>query len=226
MKKSLFILFLLTCSLFAISFVNAQVNVNPENIEDPLGIGINPQELPQNPEDIQNASTTYLTQEWTKILEKYPLGQVLLAISDFLTKLNPLFNLILGVDYSLSWAFVFAVLIWLILFLFLFNPVGAILGNKVFGFIAAFIITCLIGVSGVIKQAVDLLSFMISNTWIAWTSLAIALLIGFLMLKLGKASKELIEKKKEEEAKEKTKQDREIISTVADAEKEGLTGEI
>lgn len=190
---------------------------------DPLGVGVDPVKLAdKKPEDLVSDSSSYLKQEWIKFIEKDEFGKYIVGFSNFLKTLNPLFKIILGVDYSLSWAFVFAVIIWLTLFFFLLKPTEAIFGNPFFGFIGAFAISSLVGLAGVIKKVVDMLTFMITNAWIAWVALAVTIFISIIFEKLGGNFKKAIEEMKEKQAKQRTAQDREIIHADAEVSKKNL----
>ena len=213
MKKKRFYFFAIILAIFIFSFslLHAQI------------IGFNNSgSLPSSQDEAKQVTSDYLKQEWTKILEKNQFGQILLGISDFLKNFNPLFNIIFGFEYSLSWAFVFAVIVWLILFFFVLKPTQAILGNKWLGLLAAFLISSLVGVSGVIKQAVTFMAFVINNTWIAWISFFIALLILFLMAKFGKSLGKTIKKEQEKNKKRKLEEDREVIHAEAEVAKKQL----
>jgi len=166
----------------------------------------------------------YLKQEWKKMLEQNKVGKVLLAISDFIEKLNPFFKIVLGVEYSLSWAFVFAIALWIILFMILYYPIKGMFDKTWIAIIASFAVTSLIGISGVIKKAVDLLSTIISKPWLAWLALGITIVIAAIIIYLGGGLKQILEKEREKAAKEKTEKDRKIIETSAKVEKENLKG--
>ena len=56
--------------------------------------------------------TSYLLNEWTKVLETNAAGRVLVTISEFLQKANPLIEKLIGWPYELSWAFFFALVLW------------------------------------------------------------------------------------------------------------------
>ena len=176
--------------LLAISFLPIASPQDVPGMEEAPLVGTiqNASERLQNISQGQNKSE-YLKQEWRSFLEKKKSGQMILKASDFVKNFNPLFKVILGVEYSLSWAFLFAVVFWFILFLFLANPVSTILNNRLFGIIGSFVIASLIGLSGVIKKAVDLLSFILGNLWIALISFVIAIIIALLFEKLGKIIK-------------------------------------
>tara|TARA_Y100000310_G_scaffold345546_1_gene466328 strand:+ start:1830 stop:2495 length:666 start_codon:yes stop_codon:yes gene_type:complete len=216
MKKAgaLSILLILSISLIAAQDF-AGIEQGLEDLEEK---GEQAEELVDTITD-EEARAQYLKKEWTKILEKTKAGKIILSISDFLAKFNPLFKIVLGVEYSLSWAFIFSVLIWLILFGLIFLPASSIFDNKLTGLITTIVITSLIGIGGVIKKAIDFLSLMINNIWIALVSLLIALAVAFL---IGKMMKQSIKEEKEESKKEKTTRHRKIIKTEAKVAEEEL----
>jgi hypothetical protein len=219
MKKGTKILLsLISLLLLAIFLITIQSkNVAAENAPQPAyPFGLNPekiQDLPQTPEEASNVTTTYLKQEWTKILDKTQAGKVILKISDFLTYLNFFWKPVFGIEYSLSWAFIFSIAIWAILFYLVFGPLTAITKNKIVSIIGGFCIASLVGTAGIIKKAVDLLGFVIANTWIAWISLVIAILIMFLIGALSGQLKAYLKKQKEQAEKDKTERAQKIIQT-------------
>jgi hypothetical protein len=166
----------------------------------------------------------YLTREWRTILSKNKWGQRLLGISDFIKIFDPLFKVILGTGYTLSWAFFLSVAIWLMLFLFFVNPISTAVNNRLIGIVISFILTSLIGVSGVIKKAVDFMATVVNNWWIASLSLVVALVIVFVFEKLGKVVSKYLKKLKEDAEKTQTKLDRRAISADAEISKERLEG--
>lgn len=187
-------------------------------IENPLEDGIdNLREEFENISDItedEDARSEYLTQEWTKLLEKTKAGKILLGISNFFSKLSPLFKIILGIEYSLSWAFFLAVLIWLTLFLIL-NPVVSVLfDNRIIGIIASIIITSLIGISGTIKKAVDTISEIVTNKTILTISIIITILIVIIGYFLGKIFGKYLENLREESEKTKTEESEKKIQAL------------
>ena len=78
------------------------------------------EKIPRDSDEAKEAATSYLKQEWRKILEKYVLGRGVLSISDFFKNFNPLFNLILGIEYSLSWFFFLSLIGWIVVFLIVY----------------------------------------------------------------------------------------------------------
>ncbi|HUS49389.1 MAG TPA: hypothetical protein VMZ91_04450 [Candidatus Paceibacterota bacterium] len=218
---------LLILNLFAVS-VKAQLSDTglPSGLEGDVE---KIQNLTEKGQDIiektkEEEGREYLKQEWKKMLEQNKVGKVLLAISDFIEKLNPFFKIVLGVEYSLSWAFVFAIALWIILFMILYYPIKGMFDKTWIAIIASFAVTSLIGISGVIKKAVDLLSTIISKPWLAWLALGITIVIAAIIIYLGGGLKQILEKEREKAAKEKTEKDRKIIETSAKVEKENLKG--
>lgn len=219
MKKSAVLLILLLVSNFI--FLNL---VLAQELAD-SGLPPEIEVIQQASEQVTNEQTRneYLKQEQTKLIEKSAIfGPVIRIFNAIMTAINPFFKAVLGVGYSLSWAFVFAVAIWLILFFILRPIMSAIIGKPIPAMIAAFAVTSLIGLSGVIKRAVDLLAFAVSNIWIALLSLVIAIVIMVILITLGGGWKKYMAKQKEEEAKRQEEEHREILKTSAEIEKKRL----
>lgn len=173
----------------------------------------------------------YLKTEWNKILLKHKyIGPVMSTVNYVFDALNPFFKIVLGIEYSISWAFIFAVAIWLMLF-FLLNPIAAQMFNSgILGGVAAFAMASLVGIAGVIRGAVNILTTMINNVWIAWIAFILAIFLVLLAEIFGKKIKAKMKKSKEESEKEKTAQAQKIIQVQGKvAEKElksqGDTGE-
>ena len=225
MKKiGALIICLLVFNFLAITVVKAQPVIPiSEDVDPETGL---PEGYPKNYRELENETETkaeYLKKEWSKILENTPyINPVIEIIDDIFTSLNPFLKIVLGVEYSLSWAFFFAIAIWTILFIFLFPPISQIFGSKLFGAIASVTIASLIGISGVIKSAVDLLSTIINNKWIFWLSLFITIAIGIIIAKFGGGIKEIIEEQKEKSEKRKTKKAQEKIQTAGEVAEEEL----
>ena len=152
----------------------------------------------------QNKSD-YLKQEWVKIVEKNKiLGPILNVINPILKFMNPVFKIVLGYESSLSWAFVFALIIWFALFFLIYPPASQLFNNSLFGGIASFALVGLIGLSGAIKTVVEILNTIITNTWMFWISLAIAIILAFVFGMFGKQIKNWIKKTKQKTREEVT----------------------
>ena len=196
--------------------------INPENTEDPLGIGLNPNTMGQSPEEFQAQSTNYLKQEWLNLLGNAKYGWIFTGIRDVLIQLNFFWNPVLGMDYSFSWLFIFAFSIWLVLFFIISDLIVFISDKKLIRVIAAFCIASLVGLSGVIKKAADLLGFVVTNTWIAWICLGITILIMILLVQLGGGFKAYMKKLHKQQDEDQLKRDKQIIDKDAKVAEEEL----
>jgi len=215
-------LFLLLIITLILNIIPVQAAIDPSNSQDPLGIGINPDTLPKSPDELKDISTTYLKQEWTKLLADNKVGQVILKISDVLTSLNFFWKPVLGMEYSLSWFFIFGVAVWFVIFYIVSGPLDAIFNKKIFSIIGGFCVASLVGISGAIKQAANLLSLAINNVWIAWISIAIAVIIIIVIITLSGGLKKYLKKQKEEQEKMKTEEAQKIIQTQGKVSKKEL----
>jgi len=227
MKKTSVILFTSIIALFAIGLflvINAQTivaeNAIPTSYEQVQNIA---EKVPDNPQQTADIGKAYLKQEWTKILEKSQFGKILLAISGVLTFFDFYWTPVLGMQYALSWEFIFGVAI-LILLTKIFYEIGYVFFDKKgMSVLAGFILASLVGTSGVINKALTLLTFAKSNVWIATLSLFIAIVLIFLVGQGGKMLKEELAKQKEKAEKEEEKRSRTKLKHAAKiAEKEYL----
>jgi len=207
-KAGILLTFLILFGLFAVILVIAQET--PPGL--PPQLGQDPEELIEQTKNKTQTSAEYLKQEWKKILEKKPVIGPIINIADkIFTALNPLFKIILGVDYGLSWAFIFSLIIWLTLLIFIYQPLSGMLDNKILGLIASFIIASLIGISGVIRGAINLMSTIITKRWLFWVSLLLTVLISIIIIQLGGGLKKILQ---EESEKIKTKEAQKTIQTL------------
>ncbi|MFH1710861.1 MAG: hypothetical protein ABH840_00955 [Nanoarchaeota archaeon] len=172
----------------------------------------------------QNQNSSYLKQEWKTIVSKNRiLGPVFRFIDKVLEFMNPFFRIVLGSEYSLSWEFIFAIAIWFILFFILYPIIKAVFNSNHFiSIIATFAVVSLIGLTGVIKKAVDQLSFMINNLQAVWISLAITLVILIILIISGKIFGVWIKKGKEQSEKEQENRDKKIIHKDAEVSKKSF----
>jgi len=214
MNKRIGVLFLSLFLILSITFATAIENPLEDKLDDLEEVG----ELIEE-EDVRSE---YLKKEWTEILEKTQAGKILLGISNFLSKISPIFKVILGVEYSLSWAFVFAIAIWTIIFIFILGPADAFFPNKLFSIIGAFIITSLIGISGSIKKILDALTNILDNPRAIWISIILAIILMVLLRFLGKAIGNWFKKIKEKAEKEKIEEAEKIIRVKGEITKKDL----
>ena len=169
----------------------------------------------------QNKSD-YLKQEWVKILEKNKiLGPIFKVINSVFVFLSPFFKMVLGYD-SLSWGFVFALIIWFALFFLIYPITAQLLNNNLIGGLATFAIVSLIGLSGAINQMVEMLNAIINNNWIFWISLAIGLILLFVFGMFGKQIKKWLQKHKKKIEEEKTERAQKMIQARGEISRQAI----
>jgi hypothetical protein len=169
------------------------------------------------------AETAYLKQEWSKIFEQNEAGRIVLAFGNVLTSLNPIFKIIVGVEYSFSWYFTFAFLIWIAFFVFFFSLGRAIfLGKFIIVLILSFIITSFIGMSGAIREIDNVLASFVNDTVTASLILLLAFVIIFLLSKLGFSLSKIAEDYLKDLKEQKVEEDKKIIEATAKGIREGL----
>lgn len=195
-KAGVFILFaILFCNLIFINNVNADVlDLEPEEV-----IGFDPDDIPTDEEELKDVSSEYLKQEWEKIINN---SAILSKFDSSFKKLNPFFKVILGIDYSLSWRFFFALFIWGVLILFLASILKVIFNDYLLGFFMSFVMVSIAGISGVIRKAVEVLARIVTDEKALWISLILTFLIGVILVKLGGGISKILEREKERLKKE------------------------
>jgi len=209
MKKKVGVFILLFFTVFSISFATAIENPLEEKVED----------LEEKVENVggfiedEDVRSEYLKKEWTERLEETKTGKILVKISDFLSKLSPLFKVVLGIEYSLSWNFFFAIAIWLIIFILILGPSDAIFSNKFSSISVAFIISSLVGISGSIRKLLDALNKLIESPVTILISIIVAIILMALSYVLGKTINDWIKKTKEKTKKEQIERAEEMILT-------------
>ena len=186
--------------------VNTQIN--PENPNDPLGIGVDPENVPRDSDEWKKVSNDYLKQEWAKILEKNQFGRFILGVGEVFGALNPVFKIILGVEYTLSWYFFLALFLWVFIAVLIYRPLKDIVAAN--GWIAlgiAVIIPTLGAQLGVIKYFADFFTPLLTNKYSLLSSLVILVLVliayDYFMRTVGKTFKERA--KKDDEARRELK---------------------
>jgi len=200
------------------NFTGKSIDVSSQ---DPLNIGTNLEKIPQNPDDAKDISTTYLKQEWEKILNKTsnPVGKVLWATNNVLHALSPVFKLLVGVEYSFSWLFWLSFFVWIAIVIIIYLILKEPLQFKWWLSLSISVIIIAIGAqSGIISKLVLFASPLLDNTWMIWgaimTGIIIVYLYSYLMKQFGKTLKE--KQKKEDE--ERREQKAETVEKIHDIE--------
>ncbi len=204
MKKSLIIFLLI---LFCLSFISAAIP-NPEEV-----LGFDPNDISIDSEDAKNVAQDYLEDEWDKILENKGFGKIVLFIGDFLKYLNPVFKVILGVEYSLSWMFFLSLGAWIYVFLMVFYAVKAIFASsEIVNFGVGVFVSILLAQFKLFSKFIELISPLLKdNLRIVIAIVVVSFILYwyvYLMERFEKYTKKTIKKEAEEqkEMKEKLKE--------------------
>jgi len=207
---SLFILSLVFLVVLVINSFHSVSALNPYNLEDPLGIGINAEDIPTNPEDLTNQSISYLKAEWVKILEKSQLTQIL-------QQLDPIFLVLIGSSFSWSWLFFVSLAMFFILFRWFYWGFGFVPKLEDKGwlrFIISSIIMIFLGYSRLLRYAASWFIYLAEkssdNLGIRIAIIVIMIVIAFFLSNIIDSMRGNVEKKTEkkkilDEAKEKLK---------------------
>lgn len=157
--------------------------IDPTNPEDPLGIGVNPDNLPQTPEDAANVSATYLKQEWGKILtENKVVGPVHRA---FLNTPTP-FVILFGEAYDATFGFLLIVFFW---FYFAFVVVDLLyfFGKKfsAYYFLGGALVSVALAQLGFFRALVNLLDSLLNKqeNWMVRIFVVFCIIFVFVLIK-------------------------------------------
>ena len=220
MNTNKLLTFILILFLLNSFFVSAQLDGLQEGVDN---LDKNLEGARDLAEDPETTASNYLKQEWTKIFEKNKFGRIILAMGNVLNSLNPVFLLVIGVEYSLSWYFIFAFLIWLAFFIFFFQlGRGIFPEKKIIVIPLAFIITSLIGISGAIVQVTDLASEIVNDPLSIAIAFIISLIVLALIVKFTWQIAIFLRKTKEKWEKLKLKGDTKLIGATAEGLRKGF----
>jgi len=177
------------------------------------------EKIPQNPDEAKEVSTAYLKQEWTKILQNNKVGRAILAVSNTLYSLSPVFKILIGAEYSLSWYFFLCLGVWIAIIILIYGPTKTIFPEKQWiGFIIAIIITTIGAQFGAITKPIEMIMPLFTNPWIIVGSVVIAALILYLYSAFMKQFGETLKQKDKKEAEERREQKAETVEKIHDIE--------
>ncbi len=234
MKKSgsvLLILSLLILNIFSAVLIHAQEETPKTPLLPGAAGGINEETgLPKSFDKFQEASEQlskeeqrkeYINQEWTKLwADNKFLAPVLFYTNKFFSFFNPLWSIIFGVEFSWSWFFILSLLIWAAIIILIYSPVKSLTNlGPVVTLIFSAVISSIMGWLGEIRKFVDFLAAIMSNKWVVWTAIIIAILLIILYYKLFKKYGKNF---KERTAREQQERDRAILHAEARATREVL----
>ena len=134
----------------------------------------------------------------------------MLAISNIFKILSPVFKLLIGIEYSLSWLFFLSLGAWIAIVILIYKPIRNFLQVSNWVTLAIAIIIPTIGSQfGALQMAVSFFTPLFKNLWsIITTIIVIAILIyaySAVMDHFGKSVKESLKKEREERREQKAK---------------------
>ena len=184
--------------------------------------------LPQDPDELKEFGenrTSYLKQEWTKILEKSPIGRVMLKISNLFQALNPVWKVFIGLEYSPSWIFFLTLGLWIVVAILIYQPIENIIGfNRWVSLGIAIIIPTLAAQFGTFEKIIESLGFLFKNKWLIGLTIIIVIALTYVYNRFIKEFGEklkAIEKKEHEKIRE---QKADTVEKIHDIKIKGAKG--
>jgi hypothetical protein len=199
--------------------------ISAQDTQPSYPLGINPdkiQELPQTPEELANASTSYLKTGWGKILSEIP---GIKTFHEFLKAHPMIFIILFNEQYNVSWVFFSILIIWLYLMAITADLVNAGFNAK-FGIVAGIGLSILLSQLGIIKAIVVFVINLIFSQSLWWVRLILGIII-ILILMLGYygssvgagAIRAAQKRSKEEELEQEAKEGRAFREGAKEAQK-------
>ena len=163
--------------------------------------GLTPDDISDTADKIQSAPS-YFEKDWITNMGDTFFGKTVLLIDKIFTAFSPIFEFILGVDYSMSWFFFLSLTIWIVVFLVIFRPIKEMFEGQTYVAVGiAVIIPTLAAQFGTIKMLAGFIEPLFKNIWVTiLILLVIALLVTLyvkIMKKFGKNFREHVKEEKE-----------------------------
>lgn len=163
--------------------------IDPNNLEDPLGIGINPENMPETPEELANVSREYLIQEWKKVAQNSTFIGPLLVVA------NPILRVFCGSEFSPFLEFFVAFFVALVLLAFFTNGLNVAFRNFFLSLGIGFLINVIAVAGGAMKLIVPKIVFLLNNKWIIASFFIACAIVIWLFDYIGKYINKMREKK-------------------------------
>jgi predicted membrane protein len=198
--------------------------INYNNPEDPLGIGINPENIPQTPEDAKEISKEYLRKNWALLLQDstHPLGKALWTANKALIALSPVFRLLIGMEYSFSWMFFLSLVIVITIMAIIYKTLKEALEFKSWVSLGIAVIVPALGVqTGFLQKILDYFSPTLTNFWIRTIFIFFLILILIIYSDIIKQIKIMRERAEKEETEERREQKSATAEKIHDIELRG-----
>ena len=192
MKRDRFLVFVISLLVlaFTVSFLNiSAINVDPTNTQDPLGIGLTPDKIPTNPQDLTDAGSSYLQKRWMNFIAN---NSVFAPANKWALQNPSFFVALFGQAYSLSFNFMFILAVWLF-FIFFSSDFYKSWGLKKYGlsFFTGIATSILFAQIGFLAWLVKSLGAVITKSDNLTLRIIIGIIIFFLFVALKMFSHEI-----------------------------------
>lgn len=139
------------------------------------------QELTQIAEKLadKQSRTEFLKERWAQFLETTSIGKFFIQTGELLTKANPLFKYLFGLEFSWSWHFILTFFLWIAVGLFAYRLLSFLeLWNHGIHAFASFIATSILGVLHIYEFIANWLAKLINTI----PSIYLQLIAGVLLI--------------------------------------------
>jgi len=138
--------------------------------------------------------------------------------------IGPFANALFGVELSLSWIFIFSLVMWILLIELIIVPMSSIFDWNVWWSLAGAGMAASLAMQGFGKDFVIYMNSLMTQWWAGLIVLTGSIIVGVVYSAFMKTAGEKLRIAKEKEAKRKTEEDRAVISAVAKVGEESLKG--
>jgi len=130
---------------------------------------------------IREQNQSFLWKEWTKILADKPvIGPIMFYTNNVFSFFNPVWKYSFGLEFAWSVAFFLSFILWVVLIILIYYPVGELSDNKLIGIIVSVVMACLAGAGGGIEGLVVFLTPLLTN----FISFLLAMIVVYFLMKL------------------------------------------
>jgi len=135
---------------------------------------------------------------------------------------GPITRVLWGVELTLSWVFVFAFVVWILMIELIIVPVSSIFDWDIWWTLAGAGIVATLAMQGFGKDLVVWMESLMTQWWIGFVVLVGAVIVGVIYSMFFRFVKAHVDKAREKEAKDKTWQDRAVIAVEAKLAKDSF----
>lgn len=167
----------------------------------------------------ENAGQSYLQQEWNKILEQNSFGRFILGVNVFFEALSPLFKIIIGIEYSLSWMFFLSLISWLVVFIIIFYAARLIFVDRLWiCFFISLIILIIAAQTKIFPTSVSFFTPLFTNLEIIILSLFIIIVLLLFYIYFMSRFHKTLEQQDEKEREKIREEKAEVVEKIHDIE--------